>query len=150
MLDHDDVLDPHVGAELLEQRQQRIVDDQNAVFCVVHDVGEVTRMQARIDRVEDHARERHSEVRLDVLVLVPAQSRDAVTTSQAELPERDCELLRAGYEVRVRVPVDGLVRPAGNDRLVPKECLRPSEDERERQRVFHHQSVHVDATPLVP
>src|SRR5207245_9744571 len=65
-------------------------------------------------------------------------------------PERDCELLRAGYEVRVRVPVEGLVRSTRDDRLMPKEGLRPSEDERDRQRVIHHQTVHVDATPLVP
>src|SRR5438132_2096979 len=100
-------------------------------------------MKTRVNGVQDVARERYSEVRLEVLVLVPAQRRDAVTTPQAELPERDCELLCAGYEGRVRVPVERLVRPAGDDRLVPKEGLGSSEDERERQRVFHHQSVHV-------
>src|SRR5207302_8889885 len=115
----------------------------------VHDVREVAGVKTRVNRVQDVARERYAEVRLEVLVLVPAQRRDAVTTPQAELPERDCELLRARYEVRVRVPVEGLVRPAGNDRLVPKQSLRSSEDERERQRVLHHQTVHVDATPLV-
>src|SRR2546426_1278418 len=140
VLDHDDVLDPHVGAELVEQRQERVVDDEHAVLGVVHDVREVTRMQTRVDGMQDVARERYSEVRLEMLVLVPAESRDAVTTPQAELLERDRELLRAGYEGRVRIPVESLVWPAGDDRLVPKESLRSSEDERERQRVFHHQT----------
>src|SRR3989449_8452739 len=111
VLDHDDVLDPHVGAELLEQRQERVVDDERAVLGVVHDVREVTRMQTRVNGMQDVARERYSEVRLEMLVLVPAESRDAVTTPQTELLEGDCELLRARYEVRIRVPMEGLVRP---------------------------------------
>src|SRR5205823_8093037 len=123
VLDHDDVLDPHFAAELLEERQERVVDDEHAVLGVVHDVREVTRMQTRVNGVQDVAGERYSEVRLEMLVLVPAESRDTVTTPQAELLKRDGERLRAGYEIRVGVPVEGLVRPAGNDRLVPKESL---------------------------
>ena len=42
-------------------------------------------MQTRVDGVQDVAGERYAEVRLEVLVLVPAESRDAVTTPQAEL-----------------------------------------------------------------
>src|SRR5207245_9935463 len=126
VLDHDDVLDPHVGAELLEERQERVVDDEHAVLGVVHDVRELTRMQTRVDGVQDVAGERYSEVRLEVLVLVPAQRRDAVTTPQIELLERDRELLHAGYEVRVRVPLEGHVRSASDDRLVPEQRLRCS------------------------
>src|SRR2546430_2157046 len=105
-------------------------------------------METRVNGVQDVARERYSEVRLEMHVLVPAKKLHAVTTPQAQLPQRDCERLRARDEVRVRVSVEGLVRPASDDRLVHKESLRSSEDERERQRVFHHQTVHVDATPL--
>src|SRR5207249_6707338 len=80
VLDHDDVLDPHVGAELLEERQERVVDDEHAVLGVVHDVRAVTRMKTRVNGVQYVAGERYVEVRLEVPVLVPAQSRDAVAT----------------------------------------------------------------------
>ena len=78
VLDDEDVLDLRAVAELLEQRQERAVDDHGLVAGVVRDVREVVRVQAQVQRVQHEAAARDAEVRLVMLVVVPAERRDAV------------------------------------------------------------------------
>ena len=57
-------------------------------------------MQAQVQRVEHEPAARDAEVRLVMLVVVPAQRRDAVAALEAELLQPDGE--RAGPPARSR------------------------------------------------
>jgi hypothetical protein len=52
---------------------------------VRRDVADVVRVQAQVERVQDEAAARDAEVRLEVLVVVPAERRDAVAALEPEL-----------------------------------------------------------------
>ena len=56
-------------------------------------------MQAQVQRVEHEAAARDAEVRLVVLVVVPAERRDAIAALEPEPLQRDRE--RAGAAARV-------------------------------------------------
>ena len=103
VLDDDDVLDRRLVLELLEQRQQRAVDDDRLVAGVRRDVREVGGVEAEVERVQDEAAARDAEVALVVLVVVPGERRDAVAGLEAEILQRDGELLRAPARSRANV-----------------------------------------------
>ena len=143
VLDDDHVLDLRLVLELVEQRQQGLVDDDGLVVRVVGDVGEVARVQAEVERVQDEPGARDPEVRLEVLVVVPAQCGDPVAGLEAQLLQGDGELLGPPGHVRVRVAVEALVGEPRDDLLVAEERLRTPQDRRERQLVVvHHQALH--------
>jgi hypothetical protein len=77
-----------------------------------------------------------------MLVVVPAQRRDAVAALEPEALERDGELLRAPRHVAVAVAVEALVREAGDDLLVPVVRLDAPEQVRQRQLEVHHLTAH--------
>src|SRR5207244_10917415 len=60
------------------KRQQAFVDDGDPVAGVEDDVGQFVGMEAEIERMEDAAHQRDSEVCLEVLRVVPGQGRDPV------------------------------------------------------------------------
>ena len=143
VLDNEHVLDLRTVAELLEQRQERTVDDHRAVAGVIRDVADVVRVQAQVQRVQHKASARDAEVRLEVLVVVPAQRRDPVAAREAELRERDAERTRAAHRVAPRRPVKRLVGETRDDFLPAEVRLGAAHDHRHRQLHVHHQSVHV-------
>ena len=147
VLDDEDVLDRRLGAELLEQGDEGAVDDHGAVACVRRDVGEVVRMEAEVERVEDEAAARDPEVRLVVLVVVPAERRDAVAALEAELAERGRELPRPPHRLAVVRAVEALVGEARDDLAVAEELLRARQQVRQREREVHHQALHPAHSP---
>ena len=70
--------DRHAVAKLLEQRQQALVDDQDAILGVVDDVGELVGVQAQVQRVQHRADRRDRQVRLEVLMPRPGERRHAI------------------------------------------------------------------------
>jgi len=136
------VLDRRPLAELFEQRQERTVDDHRAVAGVGCDVREVVRMKAEVERVEDEAAARDAEVRLVVLVVVPAERRHAVAALEAGLPQGRGQLPGAPQRLAVVGAVEALVGEAGDDLAVAEERLRPAQQVREREREVHHQAFH--------
>ena len=90
-------------------------------------------MEAQVERVQHEAAAGDAEVRLQVLIVVPCKRRHAVAGLEAELPERDGELLRPARHVAVGVAVEALVGQAGDDLLVAEERLRAPQQRRERQ-----------------
>ena len=129
-------------ADLLGERQQALVDDQRPVAGVARDVADVARAQADVERVQDEPAARDPEVRLEVLVVVPAERRNPVAALEAEPTEPDGELLRPSHHVRVRVAVEGAVGEARDDLLRAEVRLDAAQDRRQRQLVVHHQAVH--------
>jgi len=127
VLDDEDVLDRRLLPELLEQRQQRAVDDHGAVARMARDVAQVARVQPEVERVEDEATARDAEVRLVVLIVVPAQRRNAVAALEAGLAQRDGQLPRAAQRLAVVRAVEALVGEARDDLAVAEELLRPAQ-----------------------
>jgi hypothetical protein len=142
VLDHEDVLDLRLILELIEQRHERAVDDHDAVARVVRDVADVVRVQPQVQRVQHVAAARDAEVRLEVLVVVPAQRRDAVASLEAEALERDRERPRTPHRLAVARAVERPVRHPRDDLLVAPVRLRAAQDHRQRQLHVHHQAVH--------
>ena len=109
VLDDENVLDRRALAEPLEQRHEAAVDDHRPVAGVRGDVCEVVRVQPEVQGVQDEAAAGNAEVRLEMLVVVPAERRDAVTALETGALQRDRELPRAARHVGVRVVVEALV-----------------------------------------
>src|SRR5262249_52880419 len=97
-------------AKLLQQRQQRAVDYHGAIAGVIRDVVQVVGMQAEVERMEDEAAARDAEVRLVVLVVVPAEGRDAVAALEARVAQGHGELPSAPQRLAVVRAVEALVR----------------------------------------
>ena len=69
--EHDDLLEAMGVGELAVQRQQHVVDDQEAVGRIAGDPAEVRRRQAQVQGVHHPARGRDAEVALEVRMVVP-------------------------------------------------------------------------------
>ena len=147
VLDDEDVLDRRPVRELLPERQQRAVDDHGLVARVRGDVGEVVRMQAQVERVQDVAGARDAEVGLEVLVVVPRERGDAGAWLEPETLERDRQLPRPAPEVGERVTVEAPVGEPRDDLLVREVRLGPLQDRRQRQLEIHHQTLHDCSLP---
>jgi hypothetical protein len=141
------VLDLRAVFELLEQRHQALVDDHRAIAGVVGDVREVVRVQAQVQRVQYEAARRDSKVRLQVLVVVPAERRHAVAALEPELLQRGRELLCTRRHFGIRVVVEALVRQTCRDLLGAEVRLGAPQHRRQRQLEVHHLPVHYDPFP---
>ncbi len=92
--DDDVVLDGlEGGGELLEDGDERVLDQDHLVLGVVDDVGELLGEEAHVEGVEDGAHAGHGHVDLEVLADVPGEGGDAVALLDAQLVERGRELL---------------------------------------------------------
>ena len=129
-------------AKLLEQRQEHVVDDHEAVARVRRDERDVVRVQSQVQRVEHTARTRHREVRLQMLRVVPHEGRDAIALLHPRPSQRRRELARALVELTVRRAVKALVRPARDHLDVGELNAGALEHARESQREIHHRTAH--------
>jgi hypothetical protein len=138
------VLEPRALAEVLDERPEHLVRDQDAVARVRRDVREVVRVQAQVQRVRDHAADRDADVGLEVLVMVPAEGPDTVAVLQAELvAERGGELARTRRELGVGVAMPAAVGQSRDDLPVAEELLAAPQDRRHVQLVVHDQAFHL-------
>ncbi len=141
--DDDDGLDGrNERANLLPERQQRFVDQQELVLRVIDDVGELLGVEAEVEGVEDAADERDGEIGLEVRAVVPGERGDAVAGDDAEVGEGAGEPPGAVAEVAHGVAVNRLVREARDDLATPVDRLPSAEDGRQGERVVHHEAVH--------
>jgi len=81
--DDDEV--PAPGPDLVDQREQRPVGDDDAVLGVLDDVGDLRRLQAEVDGVQHRASQRDREVELEVPVVFQAS---VATRSAGRTPRR--------------------------------------------------------------
>ena len=97
---HDDhALEFHPVAEFFVNGQQHVVHDQETVAGMIRDVGDFIGMQAQIQRVQHAARDRHAEISLHVLGLIPQQRGHAVSAAQAKAGERIRQAARAPVQI---------------------------------------------------
>jgi hypothetical protein len=134
-----------VRNDLLGERKQALVDDQQAVAGVRGDPRDLIGVEPQVKRVEDCAGRRNAEVDLQVLDRVPAQRRDAVATTDAVGAESQAERTGAAAHVAIGRAVQRAVRPPGHDLLVGVQRLGAAHDRVDGQLVVHgepeHQSI---------
>ena len=96
--------------ELLEQRRERVVDHERPGARVAQDVLDLGAGEARVDRDQHAAGERHRVVRLEDRGRVRRQHRDAVAVLEAAIAQRVREAVAAFLELAVGDPPPVLVR----------------------------------------
>src|SRR3954462_161424 len=102
LVDDDDFADTRQAVtKALECRQEDAIHDDDAVASVVRDVRQLLRAQPDVERVHDRAHARHGETRLDMLMVIPAERRDAVATPHARVLERASQLPRSPEQLAV-------------------------------------------------
>ena len=111
-------------AELPEKRDERLIDQDHAVFGVPGDVREIVAREAQVQRVQHGAHRRDRAVRFEVARVVPAERGHAVAALHAEPLERGGEARGAREHFAVRRAVEGAVRAARDDLGVTVKCVR--------------------------
>ena len=129
-----------VARELVEEREQGAIDEDEAIFGVLRDVADLGRVEPEVQRVQHRARARDAEVELEVPVVVPRERGDAIAGARAEPRERARELRAAPVQLGVGAAVNRPIRRPAHDLGAWEERLRPLEKMREREREIHHPS----------
>ena len=126
----------------LDQRQEGQVEEQHLVFGVVGDVGDLFRMQAGIDRVQDRAGAGHRVIQFHVAVAVPRQRGNALAHLDAESLQSMGGAPRAPVAVGIGVPVDVAFDPARNDLDVAVMACGKFDNAGDEQGLVHHLPHH--------
>ena len=140
--DHNRAIDPGSRGHLLPERQQLLVDKHDAIVRIVDDEGELVGVEAEVERVQHGACQRDTEVRLEMLEMVPAECGHPVARTDVETQKGAGQTSRPSAEVGVRVAMQRPVRAACHHVAARKYLLRVAEDRRQRERKVHHQTVH--------
>ena len=118
------------------------VQEEDSVLRVVHDVDELGRVEAGIERVTDRAHARNAEVDLEVAVRIPCQSGEPIADLDPARCERAGELLRPLPHVAPRVTVDRAFHRTRHDVLVRVDSSRMLDQGRDEQGPLHHPAAH--------
>ena len=101
--DNEEVLDVRQRArDPAEQRDERCVDDDDAIVGVVDHVGQLLGEQADVQGVEHGAHRRDGQVRLQMLGVVPAKCGDALISRDAQPAKGVGEPGGVGRDIAVR------------------------------------------------
>jgi hypothetical protein len=129
-------------ANLLEDREKRLVDEDDAVVGVGDDVRQIVRGEPQIQRMQHSTRARDREVEFQVLVRIPAERAHALAALDAYFQQRMSQPVRPGIIVAVTIAV-GAALDARGDLFVRKKPPCALEEMLQGQRIVHHQPVHV-------
>jgi hypothetical protein len=94
---------PATLAQLRQQRQERVVDQQHAGVAIVQRIRDLGRAPTGVDRVDDRTRPWHGHVRLDVAVAIGREDGHAVCRTHAQALQRARQPRDAVMELRERV-----------------------------------------------
>ena len=122
--EHDDFLEFVQVRKLLVQRQQHVVDDEEAVLGVARDPADFFRRQAQVERVHHAAGGGNAEVGFQVGVVVPAQRGHALSFLQPQLKQRRRQGAGAAVVLGVAVALEALVGQARDDVVAVKDLPR--------------------------
>ena len=139
---HDDLLEAVQVRELPVQRQQDVVDDEEAVLRVGGDPAELVGRQPQVQRVHHAAGSRNAEVALQVRMVVPAQRGHAVAALQAQLEQRGGQRARARGVFAIAVAPQRFVGQSRDDLVACEDRACPLQHVVERQADVHHRGLH--------
>jgi hypothetical protein len=141
--ERDPTFDPFAQwGELLDERREREVEEDQTVFGVVDDVRKLLEKQPRIDRVDDGTRPGDAVVELEVAVTVPSERPHTIAGANAQAPQRAGEPPRSHMRIAVRVAVDRTFDRARDDLSIAVVAIGVTEQRRDHQRHVHHQTLH--------
>ena len=140
--DHDHLLHARAAPDdRREERGERVVDDDDAILCVVDDLRELRRWEAKVERVQHRAHAGDREVGLDVLLVVPAERADSISGRDAKSLQCRGQSLHALRDHLVgRVP--GALAFERNDLAVRKDVGAAPKERGDAQRHVLHGRVH--------
>jgi hypothetical protein len=147
---HDEVRD---GLQLVghpgQQRDERIVHDDDLVLRVIGHVDELLGKQPDVERVKNGAHARHGEVGLEVLLVVPAERGDAIPRLDPQPPQRAREAVGALRHLIVPGALHALVMERRNHapRVHPAAVI---EEHVDGERVVRHGAAHEPILPEGP
>jgi hypothetical protein len=129
-----------VRCDLLQDRNQRVVHEDDLILTVVDDVGQLLREQPDVERVQHRAQAGHAHVDLEVLLRVPHEGGYAIAIVDAELAQRLAESVDAIAQLRVGLAGAALLAQGQHD-LVAVHLAHATQDVRDRQlKVLLHQA----------
>jgi hypothetical protein len=132
----------HLRRQLLDQRQEGQVEEQDLVRRVIENVDQLVDEEPRIDRVADRAYARDRVVELDVPVAVPGQCRDPVAEADFELSQRLGQLLRSAIDLGICREVHRPLDRAGDNLRIRMVLSCVLDQARNQQRPIHHPATH--------
>jgi len=140
--DQDQVLDGgQLAGELVEDRDQGLVDEEDLVLGIPDDELEVLRKEAQVEGVEHGAHGGDRVIELEVAVVVPAEGRDPVALADTEALQGARQLVDPGHHLAVGGAVDAALL-LGDDLLPREEALDAPQPVLGRQLVVLHQTFH--------
>ena len=145
---HEHALGCDLRPHLLEERQQHVVDDHEAIARVVRDIGDVGRMQSEVEGVQHATGSGHAEIGFLMRVVVPHHGAHRLAPPEPCTRQRRGKLARTAVEVAEAVAVHRLVRQAGGDLAVAEQGAGPLQVMGERERIVHHGRAH--GSPFLP
>ncbi len=83
------------GRQLLQDRHDRVVDEDDAVLRVVDDIGQLLGEQPDVERVQDRSDAGNGHVQLEVALIVPSERADAIALFDAKPIEHTGEAIDA-------------------------------------------------------
>ena len=131
--------------ERREERQNRTVNENHFIVCVINDVRQLLGEKTDVERVEHPARARRCEVQLEVASCVPCKRCNATVGGDAQCVQRTGQLPGASSELGVCCPLEACPRRR-NDLLVAVVLLGPVEDVIDRERYVLHKPLHMGRT----
>jgi hypothetical protein len=137
--EHDGLDAGDLAGERLEERDQRLVDEEDLVLSVLDDEFEVLREKPQVQRVQNGAHAWHGVIELEVPVVVPGQRRDAVARLHAKPLERPGEAVDAADHLSVGGAVQSLLS-LGDDLFLLVQALDSPEHVLNRELVVLHQA----------
>ena len=146
---HDVRLDGlEVGCDARKQGNEGIVDDDDLVLGVVDDVRQLVREEPQVQRVHHSAHTRNGEIRLEMLLRVPAERSDAVAGFDAESLQCGREpLCSVSYLCEGRAAVGPALE--GGDFAIRIDGAAMTEDHADRQGEVLHRALHRGLHALV-
>ena len=148
--DVDDVLDRReLPGQLVQDRDQRLVDEDQLVVGVLDYEFEVFWEEAQVEGVEHRAHAGDRVVELQVPVVVPAEGGDAVAVLDPQSLERAGQAVDPGHHLAIGGAVNTRLL-LGDDLLAREQPLDAPESVLNRQLVVLHQTFHSDTSGRNP
>src|ERR1700674_2563020 len=131
-----------VGRELLVNRQEHIVNQQEAVAGMLGDGGNFLGTKPKVQSMEDAAGTGNAEECFEMAGVVPHHGGHAVAGLQSEFRQSRREPTRAPIEFAITRARDGPIRFAGDDLDARKNLPGTLQDGGQRERKIHHGAAH--------
>src|SRR5262249_29529912 len=142
VLRHEHALDFGFAGELLPQRKQNVVDDEETILGVIYDKRQLVRMEPQVERVHDSSSSGNSKIGFDMSVVVPTECRDAVARLEAATLQGFSQRPCPAVEIAVGIAMNAAIGKTGNDLDFAIEPGNALQDGMQRERIIHHGAFH--------